>query len=140
MTASAAASRQPDPGWRRVGRSLVRELSFRDFDEAFGFVQRVANEAVDYMRRPDICIFGFNRVRLTVANPHHAGLTEAELRLARRVDAILTAEPSFEQEASCGPHRAATDGRAWTVPPTRSARSSRTTSARRAVQQISSAR
>jgi 4a-hydroxytetrahydrobiopterin dehydratase len=89
VTTSATAWRQPDPGWRRVGRSLVRELSFRDFDEAFGFVQRVANEAVDYMRRPDICIFGFNRVRLTVANPHHAGLTEAELRLARRVDAIL---------------------------------------------------
>jgi pterin-4a-carbinolamine dehydratase len=116
----------------------VRELSFRDFDEAFGFVQRVANEAVDHMRRPDICIFGFNRVRLTVGNPHHAGLTQAELRLARRVDAILTAEPN--SAASCGSQRAATDGRAWTVPPTRSARSSRTTSARRVVQQISAAR
>jgi 4a-hydroxytetrahydrobiopterin dehydratase len=86
----ATTWRQPaTPGWRRVGGSLVRELSFRDFDEAFGFVQRVASEAVDHMRRPDICIFGFNRVRLTIANPHHAGLTEAELRLAQRVDAIL---------------------------------------------------
>jgi 4a-hydroxytetrahydrobiopterin dehydratase len=137
VTTSATAWRQPAPGWRRVGRSLVRELSFRDFDEALGFVQRVANEAVDYMRRPDICIFGFNRVRLTVANPHHAGLTEAELRLARRVDAILTAEPSSEQAASRGSQPAATDGRAWTVPPTRSARSSRRTSARKVVQQIS---
>lgn len=141
MTTTATAWRQPaTPGWRRVGRSLVRELSFRDFDEAFGFVQRVANEAVDYMRRPEICIFGFNRVRLTVANPHHAGLTGSELRLARKVDAILTAEPSFEQTASRGSQRAATDGRAWTVPPTRSARSSRTTSARRDVQQVSSSR
>jgi 4a-hydroxytetrahydrobiopterin dehydratase len=93
VTTSETAWRQPaTPGWRRVGGSLVRELSFRDFDEAFGFVQRVANEAVDHMRRPDICIFGFNRVRLTVANPHHAGLTEAELRLARRVDAILDSD------------------------------------------------
>ena len=115
MTTGATAGRQPaTPGWRRVGRSLVRELSFRDFDEAFRFVQRVANEAVDYMRRPDICIFGFNRVRLTVANPHHAGLTEAELRLARKVDAMLTAEPSVAQSATCGSQRAATDGRAWT--------------------------
>jgi hypothetical protein len=85
------------------------------------------------MRRPDICIFGFNRVRLTVANPHHAGLTEAELRLARKVDAVLT-EPSFAQSASCGSWRPATDGRAWTVPPTRSAWPSRTTSDRRVVQ------
>ena len=127
MATSAIARRQSiDPGWRRVGLSLVRELSFRDFDEAFAFATRVAHEAVDYLRRPDICVFGFNRVRLTVANPHHAGLTEAEWRLARKVDAILTAQPAAQ--------RATTDGRAWTVPPTRSARSSRTTSARRGAQ------
>lgn len=127
MATSAIARRQSiDPGWRRSGLSLVRELSFRDFDEAFAFATRVAHEAVDYLRRPDICVFGFNRVRLTVANPRHAGLTEAEWRLARKVDAILTAEPAAQ--------RATTDGRAWTVPPTRSARASRTTSARRGAQ------
>ena len=103
-----ARPRPIDPGWRCVGLSLVRELSFRDFEEAFAFATRVAHEAADYRRRPDICVFGFNRVRLTVANPHHAGLTEAEWRLARKVDAILTAEPAAP--------RAATDGRAWTVP------------------------
>jgi pterin-4a-carbinolamine dehydratase len=128
---SAIARRQPaPPGWRRVGKSLVRELSFRDFDDGFAFVERIANEAVDYLRRPDICIFDFNRVRLTIANPHRDGLTEAEVRLARKVDAVLTGEPASQ--------RAATDGRAPTVPPTRSARSSGTTSARRVVQPISS--
>ena len=106
VATSTIARRQPiDPGWRRTGLSLVRELSFRDFDEAFAFATRIATEAVDYLRRPDICVFGFNRVRLTLANPHHAGLSEAEWRLARKVDAILT---------------------------------SRTTSARRVVQPISS--
>ena len=92
---SARARRQAiDPGWRRSGLSLVRELSFRDFEEAFAFATRVANEAVDYLRRPDICIFDFNRVRLTISNPRHAGLTEAEWRLARKVDAILTTAPA----------------------------------------------
>jgi pterin-4a-carbinolamine dehydratase len=119
-----------DPGWRRVGPSLIRELSFRDFEEAFAFATRVAHEAVDYLRRPDICVFDFNRVRLTVANRHHAGLTEAEWQLVRKVDAILTAESAAQ--------RAATDGPAWTVPPTRSARSSRTTSVRSVAQPISS--
>jgi pterin-4a-carbinolamine dehydratase len=113
VATSAIARRQSiDPGWRRVGLSLVRELSFRDFEEAFAFAPRVANEAVDYLRRPDICVFDFTRVRLTLANPHHAGLSEAKWRLARKVDTILTAEPAAQ--------RAATDGRAWTVPPTRS--------------------
>jgi pterin-4a-carbinolamine dehydratase len=129
--ARTTARRQPaQAGWRRVAQTLVREREFRDFDDAFAFATRVANEAVDYLRRPDICVYDFNRVRLTLASPHHAGLTEAEWRLARKVDAILTDEPAAQ--------RAATDGRAWTVPPTRSARSPRTMSASRVVQPISS--
>jgi 4a-hydroxytetrahydrobiopterin dehydratase len=75
--------------WRREGDTLVRELSFRDFDDALRFVERVAVAAEDYLRRPDMCILQFNRVRLTIANPHHAGLTDAEVRLANKVNAIV---------------------------------------------------
>jgi pterin-4a-carbinolamine dehydratase len=78
--------------WNRRGEALVRELRFRDFDEAMGFVQRVADEAVDYGRRPDMCILESNHVRLTVANPHHAGVTLAEQRLMQRVDAVVAEE------------------------------------------------
>ena len=78
--------------WKRGGEALVREFRFRDFDEAMGFVQRVADEAVDYGRRPDMCILESNQVRLTVANPHHAGVTLAEQRLMQRVDAVVAEE------------------------------------------------
>jgi 4a-hydroxytetrahydrobiopterin dehydratase len=78
--------------WKRRGEALVRELRFRDFDEAMGFVQRVADAAVDYGRRPDMCILESNHVRLTVANPHHAGVTLAEQRLMQRVDAVVAEE------------------------------------------------
>ena len=79
----------PSDRWQRDGETLVRELSFRDFDEAMRFMLRVAEAAVDYQRRPDMCVSEFNRVRLTIANLHHAPLTEAELRLAAKVDAIV---------------------------------------------------
>ena len=81
----------PGP-WKQRGEALVRELRFRDFDEAMGFVQRVADEAVDYGRRPDMCILESNHVRLTVVNPHHAGVTLAEQRLMRKVDAVVAEE------------------------------------------------
>jgi len=45
--------------------------------------------AVDYLRRPDMCISEFNRVRLRVVNSHHAGLTEAELRLVAKTSAVI---------------------------------------------------
>jgi 4a-hydroxytetrahydrobiopterin dehydratase len=84
------------PGWRRVGKTLVRDLSMRDFDEALRLVERVAHEAVDYQRRPDMCISQFNHVRLRIANLHHAGLTAAELRLAARTSAAIAEHDAAE--------------------------------------------
>jgi 4a-hydroxytetrahydrobiopterin dehydratase len=75
-------------GWRQEGIALIRDLTFRDFDEALSFVEDVAAAAVDYLRRPDMCISEFNRVRLMIVNPHRAGITTAERRLMRKVDAI----------------------------------------------------
>jgi 4a-hydroxytetrahydrobiopterin dehydratase len=80
------------PGWRRDGESLVRELTFRDFEAAHAFVDRLAQAAVDYQRRPDLCILWTNHVRIVVANLHDAGITLAELRLAAKVDAFLEAD------------------------------------------------
>jgi 4a-hydroxytetrahydrobiopterin dehydratase len=71
------------------GPVLVRELRFRDFAEAIDFVERVADAAVDYERRPDLCISAYNHVRLEVANLHHGPITAAEQRLAGKVDAIV---------------------------------------------------
>jgi pterin-4a-carbinolamine dehydratase len=79
-------------GWRHEGDTLVRDLTFRDFDEGMRFLERVAREAVDYLRRPDMSIAS-NRVRLSIANLHHAHLTLAEMRLAAKVTAVIDGFP-----------------------------------------------
>jgi pterin-4a-carbinolamine dehydratase len=76
-------------GFRQEGDALVRVIAMRDFDEAFKLVGRIAAAAEDHFRRPDLCISEFNRVRITIVNPHHAGITEAETRLATKVDAVV---------------------------------------------------
>ena len=76
-------------GWKIENDALVRELTMRDFDEAFRLVGRIAATAEDHFRRPDMCISEFNRVRIVVANPHHAGITDAERRLAAKVDGAI---------------------------------------------------
>jgi 4a-hydroxytetrahydrobiopterin dehydratase len=76
-------------GWKQKGEALVRDILMRDFDEALGLVERIATAAEDHFRRPDMCISEFNRVRITIVNPHHAGITEAETRLAAKVDAVV---------------------------------------------------
>ena len=77
------------PPWKVDGQTLRREWRFRDFESALGFMQRVSEEAVDFKRRPDMCIDDYNHVRVTIANPHHADLTRAEERLAAKVDAVI---------------------------------------------------
>jgi pterin-4a-carbinolamine dehydratase len=88
------------PGWRRVGKTIVRDLSMRDFDEALRLVDRVGQLAVDYLRRPDMCISQFNHVRLKIVNHHHAGLTEAELRLMVKTSAVIDEHDEAERARS----------------------------------------
>jgi pterin-4a-carbinolamine dehydratase len=75
-------------GWRIEGEALRRQLSFRDYDEALTFVDRLSETVVDYFRRPDVSIKS-NSVQLSVANLHRAGFTQAELRLVRKASAAI---------------------------------------------------
>jgi 4a-hydroxytetrahydrobiopterin dehydratase len=95
--------RSAHTGWRREGDSLVREIEFRDFSDAMSFLERVAFTVEDHLRRPDMCILSYNRVRLTIGNPHHAGLTAAEIRLAEKVSPLIdpdSAESNAARRAS----------------------------------------
>jgi pterin-4a-carbinolamine dehydratase len=77
-------------GWQVQRNALVRELAFRDFEEAKAFADYIAEHVDDYHRHPDLVIT-LNRVRVVIANLHHAGVTRAEERLAEKVDAVLAA-------------------------------------------------
>jgi pterin-4a-carbinolamine dehydratase len=83
-----AWAREARSGWRWRRNALIRELQFRDFDNGIAFLEEVGRRAADYSRRPDMSISG-GRVRLTIANPHHAGITLAELRLAAKVNMVV---------------------------------------------------
>ena len=74
--------------WRQEGEALVRDLKFKDFAEAMGYVNRVADLAEEVNHHPDILVHGWNNVRLTLTT-HSAGkLTENDHEMARRIDAL----------------------------------------------------
>jgi pterin-4a-carbinolamine dehydratase len=74
--------------WRREDGALVRELEFRDYDEAKDVAEFIAEYVEDYHRHPELVI-SHNRLRIVIANLHHAGITRAEERLAAKVDQAL---------------------------------------------------
>jgi 4a-hydroxytetrahydrobiopterin dehydratase len=81
------------PGWRREGEAggpnrLVREWRLASFRDAVAFLVRVAFEAEAMDHHPEITNV-YDRVALALAT-HDAGdrVTETDLALARRIDAV----------------------------------------------------
>jgi 4a-hydroxytetrahydrobiopterin dehydratase len=73
--------------WTREGDAITRELELADFAAAIALVNRVAEIAEAANHHPDILVHGWNRVRLTLSTHSEGGLTQADLDLARRIDA-----------------------------------------------------
>jgi 4a-hydroxytetrahydrobiopterin dehydratase len=76
------------PRWVRRGSSLHRELSFRDFTEAFGFMTMVALVAEKLNHHPDWSN-SWNKVSIDISNHAAGGLTELDFELASSIDKAL---------------------------------------------------
>ena len=77
-------------GWEEVeGRdAIVRKIAFRDFNEAFGFMCRVAIMADKMDHHPE-WFNVYNRVEITLTTHDCNGLSERDEKLARFIDKII---------------------------------------------------
>jgi 4a-hydroxytetrahydrobiopterin dehydratase len=74
-------------GWSVVDGRLHRELTFRDFDEAFAFMARVAEEARRLDHHPDWCN-SWNKVVIDIVDHQAGAITERCTALATAIDAV----------------------------------------------------
>ena len=84
----AGAALQGLPGWSAVeGRDAIKKsFKFNDFNEAFGFMTRIALAAEKLDHHPE-WFNVFNRVDVTLATHDAGGVTELDVRLAKIMDA-----------------------------------------------------
>ena len=75
------------PGWELAGAEIVKEYKFADFNEAMGFVNRVAQAAEAANHHPDIDI-RWNKVRLALSTHSEGGLTRNDFALAAEIEAL----------------------------------------------------
>ncbi len=75
--------------WKRDGAAITRELQCENFMAVVELVGEVARVAEDAGHHPDILIHSWNRLRLTLSTHSEGGVTEADLSLAGRLDALL---------------------------------------------------
>lgn len=75
-------------GWRRDEQGLHQDLTFKDFDEAWAFMQRVAEIAREMDHHPDWSN-SWNQVSIRLISHDVGRVTERDEALAARIDALL---------------------------------------------------
>ena len=79
------------PEWRRRedGLAIERALKFKDFNEAFGFMTRVALLADKADHHPEWSNV-YNRVAITLTTHDAGGLSARDVTMARAIDALVS--------------------------------------------------
>ena len=78
------------PNWTIHEQSISRELVFNDFNEAFGFISRVALLAEGRNHHPNWSNV-YNRVSITLSTHDLGGLSDLDVELAAAIDQLLPA-------------------------------------------------
>jgi 4a-hydroxytetrahydrobiopterin dehydratase len=78
-------------GWQTVaGRDAIeRHFEFADFNEAFGFMTRVAIKAQEMDHHPE-WFNVYNKVQITLSSHEANGVTGLDIELARFINSIAT--------------------------------------------------
>jgi 4a-hydroxytetrahydrobiopterin dehydratase len=79
-------------GWSLVeGRDAIeKSFKFKTFNEAWGFMSRVALAAEKLNHHPEWCNV-YNRVDIVLSTHDCGGLSELDIKLAKRIDAAAGA-------------------------------------------------
>ena len=72
--------------WSLVDDSIEKSFKFKSFKEALEFVNRVGEIAEQEGHHPDIQLYGWNKVRLTLTTHAIKGLSENDFILAAKID------------------------------------------------------
>jgi 4a-hydroxytetrahydrobiopterin dehydratase len=76
------------PGWRLEGDALVRDVERADFAAGLALVVAVAEEAEAMNHHPDVDL-RYTSVRLALWTHVAGGVTQYDVELAHRIDALL---------------------------------------------------
>ena len=70
-------------------KMLVRETTFKDFMEAMGFLNKIAELAEKLNHHPDITLCEYNRVIVATTTHDAGGITDNDIRLAQGFEELL---------------------------------------------------
>ena len=76
-------------GWSFENESVTKQFQFKDFIEALSFVNAVGMESEKMDHHPDILMFAWNKVKITISTHDAGGVTEKDFSLAQKIEERL---------------------------------------------------
>ena len=73
-------------GWTFENDSISKQFQFKDFIEALSFVNAVGLEAEKMDHHPDILMFSWNKVKITISTHSEGGVTDKDFSLAQKIE------------------------------------------------------
>ncbi len=77
-------------GWRYSNESIIKDYKLKDFQEAMGFVVKIALAAEKMEHHPDMTI-EYNRVKIILTTHMEEGVTDKDFNLAEIIDKFIGA-------------------------------------------------
>lgn len=72
--------------WKFEDNSIRKQFQFKDFIEALSFVNKIGMEAEKMDHHPDILMFEWNKVKITISTHSTGGVTEKDFQLAKKIE------------------------------------------------------
>jgi 4a-hydroxytetrahydrobiopterin dehydratase len=74
--------------WKLADNALEKNFKLSNFRQAIEFINKVADIAEEENHHPNILLWGWNNVKLTLSTHAVKGLSEKDFVLASRIDQI----------------------------------------------------
>jgi len=75
--------------WRFHENALVRDCIFENFTDAMVFVNQIAQMAEEEVHHPDIRIFSYNHVTISITTHDAGGVTKKDCALAALINTLF---------------------------------------------------
>ena len=74
--------------WKEVNNKITHTYEFEDFREALGFVNKVGDLAEEAQHHPDITLFDYSKVNISLTSHDEGKVTHKDHNLATQIDNI----------------------------------------------------
>jgi len=73
-------------GWSFENDEIQKQFQLKDFIEALSFVNAVGMESEKMDHHPDILMFAWNKVKITISTHSAGSVTEKDFSLAQKIE------------------------------------------------------